>query len=145
MSAARSQRKLENALPFVLMNVADLSRVIHEDLPGCPSRKSREEWHPVAKRREILSWFTKAPPGRAGFVTWAGGKSLLSMLSLLDETNRMSNHTTHTACVKDAITSPYEQDQARSQKLARKLLHQCFCQGIRYDIDVFSHHLPGFI
>ena len=41
----------------------------HEDLPGCPARKSGEEWQPVAKRRQIPSWFTKAPPGRAGFFT----------------------------------------------------------------------------
>ena len=42
---------------------------LHEDLPGCPARKSGEEWQPVAKRRQTPSWFTKAPPGRAGFFT----------------------------------------------------------------------------
>ncbi len=42
---------------------------IHEDLPGCPARKSGEEWQPVAKRRREPSWFTKAPPGRAGLFT----------------------------------------------------------------------------
>ena len=42
---------------------------LHQNLPGCPARKSGEEWQPVAKRRHIPSWFTKAPPGRAGFFT----------------------------------------------------------------------------
>ena len=42
---------------------------LHEDLPGCPARKSGEEWQPIAKRRQIPSWLTKAPPGRAGFFT----------------------------------------------------------------------------
>ncbi len=46
---------------------------LHEDLPGCPARKSGEEWQPVTKRRQIPSWFTKAPPGRAGFFTFAAG------------------------------------------------------------------------
>ena len=42
---------------------------VHEDLPFLPARKSGEEWQPIAKRRQIPSWFTKAPPGRAGFFT----------------------------------------------------------------------------
>jgi hypothetical protein len=49
--------------------VLDYDFALHEDLPGCPARKSGEEWQPVAKRRQIPSWFTKAPPGRAGFFT----------------------------------------------------------------------------
>ena len=49
---------------------------IYQDLPGCPARKSGEEWQPVAKRRHIPSWFTKAPPGRAGLFLlrlWSSG------------------------------------------------------------------------
>ena len=47
----------------------DVEILAHQDLPGCPARKSGEEWQLVAKRRRIPSWFTKAPPGRAGLFT----------------------------------------------------------------------------
>ena len=61
---------------------------LHQDLPGCPARKSGEEWQPVAKRRHIPSWFTKAPPGRAGFFTgprvW-DNRNTLSILLKSDE------------------------------------------------------------
>jgi len=40
--------------------------VLHEDLPGCPARKSGEKWQPVAKRRKIPSWFTKIPAWKGG-------------------------------------------------------------------------------
>ena len=49
--------------------------VVHEDLPGCPARKSGEEWQPVAKRRKEPSWFPKAPPGRAGLFTARIGRA----------------------------------------------------------------------
>ena len=53
---------------------------VHEDLPGCPARKSGEEWQPVAKCRKEPSWFTKAPPERAGLFT-----DLFSFLHLLSQ------------------------------------------------------------
>ena len=58
-----------NTRPRQSLGVRVSRRVGHEDLPGCPARKSGEEWQPIAKRRQIPSWFTKAPPGRAGFFT----------------------------------------------------------------------------
>ena len=59
---------------------------IHEDLPGYPARKSGEEWQPVAKRRKEPSWFTNAPPGRAGLFTlgWHGNLTTRYVFQLED-------------------------------------------------------------
>ncbi|MGH7183537.1 MAG: IS1 family transposase, partial [Nitrospiraceae bacterium] len=61
----RRMTRLTNAFSKKIENQAH-AIAIHEDLPGCPARKSGDEWQLVAKRRLIPSWFTKAPPGRAG-------------------------------------------------------------------------------
>jgi len=41
-----------------------------------PRSEEREEWQPVAKRRKVPSWFTNAPPGRAGFFTFGDPRVL---------------------------------------------------------------------